>query len=111
LRNFSANIRNQFAALVLTSLDAKPIAQSSRLLLVAASRVTNNGSGPPTMIEPVTGEIFLCNVEGATSVYLTALDGSARTMGQLIPAGKMPDVWRCEIGEPATTWYLISIKR
>ena len=58
LRNFSANIRNQFAALVPTSLDARPIAQSSRPLLVAASRVTNNGNGPPTMIEPVTRGFF-----------------------------------------------------
>ncbi|MGH9557113.1 MAG: hypothetical protein ACRD2Y_14945 [Terriglobales bacterium] len=41
LRNLSADVSNRFAAIVVTSLDSKPLAQSARMLLTAGSRVAN----------------------------------------------------------------------
>jgi hypothetical protein len=41
--NLSADIDNTFATLVLSSLDANPLACSSRMLLSPGSRVSNTG--------------------------------------------------------------------
>ena len=68
LKNLSADISNQFAAIVLSSLDAKSLSQSAKMLLTAGSRVTNTGlkwndahtrtanqGESPSLIEPVIG--------------------------------------------------------
>jgi hypothetical protein len=114
--NLSADIRNQFATLVLAALDSKPIAQSSRMLLSAGSRVTNTpksggGSGPPTLIEPVTGKVVIRNLEESSAVYASPLDGGGRRMGQPAAARKTAEGWEVGIGDPATTWYEITVKR
>ncbi len=41
--NLSVDVSNNFCAIVLCSLDAKPIAQTSRLLLITGSREGNSG--------------------------------------------------------------------
>lgn len=43
LRNLGAQISNEFAAIVLTSLEAQPLSGTSRMLLVAGARVANTG--------------------------------------------------------------------
>ena len=43
LKNLSAGITNNFASIVLSSMDSKPLAQSGRMLFTVASRVTNTG--------------------------------------------------------------------
>jgi hypothetical protein len=116
IANLSADIRNRFATLVLTSLDSKPISQSARMLLSAGARVTNTpkangGSGPPTLIEPVTGRIVLRNIEKATAVYSAALDGAGRRLGAPIAAKRNADGWEVVLGDFVTTWYEISVKR
>ncbi|MFB3829898.1 MAG: hypothetical protein ACE15B_24225 [Bryobacteraceae bacterium] len=122
--NLSAAVRNRFATIVLTSLDSKPIARSSRMLLSAGSRVANTGmkwnaagtaaevwGGPPTLIEPVTGAVVLRNLEKAAAVYSSALDGAGRRVGRPVPARRNAGGWQVALGDTVTTWYEITVKR
>ncbi len=94
LKNLSADITNNFATIVLVSMDDKPLARSEKMLLTTGSRVANTGQkwndartrlanqgGSPTLIEPVTGTVTLRNIEGAKAVKATALDGSGKPIG------------------------------
>jgi len=122
--NLRATVRNNFATVVLSSLDGQPIARSNRMLLTAGSRVANTGmkwnetrtrltewGGAPTLIEPVEGELTLRNIEGAHGVSVTALDGAGKPLGQEIHAVKTSEGWRFAIGTPVTTWFVVSVQR
>jgi hypothetical protein len=124
LRNLSAETDNEFAALVLSSLDGKPVSQSGRMLLTAASRVTNSGirlndahtrvvsqGESPTLIEPVAGTLRLSGIEKAVAVSAAALDGSGRAIGEAIRARHDGADWVLPIGSTVTTWYVISVER
>lgn len=124
LKNLAADIENDFAAIVLASMDSEPLARSGKMLLTAGSRVANTGlewnenhsrltkqGGPPTLIEPVAGTITLRNLQGTTSVTAAALDGAGRPIGDSLPARKSADGWTLSLGEPATTWYVITVER
>jgi len=123
LKHLSAEVKNQFAAIQVSSLDSQPIARSNRLLISAASRVTNTGfkwndtrtravsqGGSPTLIEPVSGTITLRNLDGAKGVSATALDGSGAPVGEPTAGRKTADGWLLAIGDPVTTWYVVSIR-
>jgi len=123
LKNLSAELRNTFASLVLSSMDGKPIAQSGKMLLTAGSRVTNtnlkwneahtrtaNQGEHPTLIEPVAGVVSLCGLKEATGVSAVALDGTGHATGEAIAAKRSGDAWSLTIGDPVTTWYLITVK-
>lgn len=120
LRNLSAEVRNRFSAIVLSSLDGRPIATSRRMLLVTGSVVANTGQQwnekrnslvswgtIPTVTEPVSGRITLRNLDGNSKVEVTALDGAGRPLGGAKPAHRTPAGWELEIGDPVTTWYRI----
>jgi hypothetical protein len=107
--NLAADIRNRFAALVLTSLDSRPVMESSRMLLTATSRVSNTGNGPPTLIEPVTGTIVLRNLAKASAVYCEPLDGAGRRIGEPVAAERIADGWRVRLGDIPTSWYEITL--
>jgi hypothetical protein len=122
--NLAADVKNNFCALVLSSLESKPVAGAGRLLLTACARVENTGmtwdarrtraaswGHSPTLIEPVTGAITLCNLEPATRVSALALDGSGHPLGKPIPANKTDAGWTIPVGDPATTWYEIVVER
>jgi hypothetical protein len=124
LRHLAPQINNRFASLILSALDSKPIARSSRMLLVAGAAVTNTGvewnetrsslkqwGTSPTLIEPVTGQLLLRNLEGARSVTIASLDGSGRRIGAPVAATKTPEGWQVRLGEQVTTWYEIKVER
>jgi hypothetical protein len=124
VRNLSANVSNTFCAIILCSLDAKPISQADRLLLVTGSRVENSGmswnaekslpanwGGPPTVIEPVTGTITLRGLAGAKGVSVRALDGSGHPLGDLIIAKRTGSDWEFAIGRIVTPWYELTVGR
>jgi hypothetical protein len=124
LKNLTADITNNFATIVLASMDDKPLARSDKMLLTTGSRVANtdqkwndtrtrltNQGNSPSLIEPVTGSVTLRSIEGAAMVSAAALDGSGKPIGAEIQAKKTADGWAIPIGEPATTWYVISVKR
>ena len=119
-RHLSADVKNDFCTITLSSLDGKPIARSARMLLTATAREQNTGSkwnerhtlwetlgGPPTLIEPVTGWLMLRNIEGAVAINVTALDGSARPIGQPVRARRLEAGWEFPVGNTPTTTYLI----
>jgi hypothetical protein len=124
LRHLAPEIHNRFASLTLSALDSKPIARSGRLLLVAGAAVTNTGvewnearsalkqwGGSPTLIEPVTGQLLMRNLEAARGVTIAALDGRGRRIGAPVAARQTPAGWRVRLGEQVTTWYEIKVER
>ena len=125
VRNLSADLRNEFAAIVLSALDAKPISSASRLLLTAGSRVTNTGlewnadrtrttqqGGAPSLIEPVRGTVTLRGLAGGVRrVSAVALDGAGKAIGAPIVARRTTAGWELPIGAPVTTWYLVRVDR
>jgi hypothetical protein len=124
LKNLSAEVTNNFASIVLSSIDGKPIAQSAKMLLTTASRVTNtnmkwneahtrvvNQGESPTLIEPVAGTLRLRGLERARAVSVAALDGAGHALGGKIAAKKSGNEWALPIGAPVTTWYVISVQR
>ena len=126
LKNLAADISNNFATVILTSMDEKPLAVSGKMLLNSGSRVANTdekwndthsalirgGQGhSPTLIEPVTGTVTLRGIEGAASVCASALDGSGKPIGDPIAARKTAAGWEITIGTPVTTWYVVTVTR
>jgi hypothetical protein len=124
LRHLAPEIDNRFACLTLSALDAKTIARSSRMLLTSGAAVTNAGAEwnetrsalkqwgtSPTLIEPVTGQLLLRNLEGARGVTIAALDGRGQRIGESTAAKKTPEGWRLQLGEQVTTWYEIKVER
>ena len=124
LKNLSADIANGFASIVLSSMDAKPLSQSARMLLTAGSRVTNTGlkwndahtrttnqGESPSLIEPVTGTVVLHDIQAAKAVSASALDGAGHPIGGPIQAKKTAAGWVLPIGNPVTTWYVVSVRR
>lgn len=122
--NFSASVSNNFCAILLCSLDLKPISETSRMLLVTGSRVGNSGmtwnsagslpadwGTSPTVIEPVTGAITLCNLRKAKAVSATALDGSGHPIGTAISGEKTGAGWQIKVGQIVTPWYEIRVDR
>ena len=123
LGNIRADIANNFSALVLTSLDGKPIAQSSRLLLTTGARVRATGmewneerttlvqpGKAPMQIETVAGRVTLRGLEGAKSVYYAPLDGAGQPMSKGGVFGKLGE-WAFRIGRTPAPWYLITVER
>ncbi|MBL7186276.1 MAG: hypothetical protein ISS70_08110 [Phycisphaerae bacterium] len=124
LKNLSATVENEFCSIILTSLDGQPISRSQRLLLVTTARSANSGmiwnekrttlsdwGSAPTVIEPVKGKIFLRNLKPAQRIEATPLDGAGKSLGDSIIARDIKGDCTLAVGEQATTWYLIRIRR
>ncbi|PYP79837.1 MAG: hypothetical protein DMD35_06900 [Gemmatimonadetes bacterium] len=125
VKNLVVDLRNEFAAVVLSAIDAKPISSAGRLLLTAGSRVSNTGSqwnedrtrltqqgGAPSLIEPVTGTVTLRGLAGRVrGVSAVALDGAGKAIGAPIAATRSTAGWTLPIGAPVTTWYLVRVDR
>ena len=121
---FAAEVQNNFGAILINSMDSKPISNSGRMLLTACVRAANtdmtwnadyttteNSGQAPSMIEPIVGKIILSNLHQAKSVSVKALDGAGQPIGEPI-VGKLTDNgWEFEVGEPVTTWYEITVSR
>ena len=120
----TSGLNPPFFALTLCQLDGRPIAQSERLLLTAGARFENTEmvwndrrttlqawGKQPTRIEPVVGKLILRALEGAKVVQLVALDGAGRPLGEPLAAAQDGGDWVCTLGSPATTWYLVDVKR
>jgi hypothetical protein len=124
LKNISVTAENEFCSIIVTSLNAEPIAGSQTLLLVATSRSANTGmvwnedrtslsnwGSAPTVIEPVKGSVTLRNIKLAEHVEALALNGAGKRIGESIRVRVVDDGFEIPIGEPATPWYLVRIRR
>ena len=123
-RHLDAEVKNEFAAITLSSLTPEPIQRSSRLLLTACARWQNTGSTwnerrtlwtewgkAPTLIEPVTGWVVLREMDGAVALRITPLDGAGKPMGPPANGRRLEIGWEVTLGNQATNWYLIEIVR
>jgi hypothetical protein len=82
------------------------------MLLAATARVTNSASGgPPTLIEPVTGKVVIRNLDPASALRISPLNGAWVRVGPPVFARKVADGWEFEVGTVATTWYEITVAR
>jgi hypothetical protein len=120
----SAEVKNDFCAITVSSLDDKPLSRSATLLLTACARWQNTGAEwndrrtlwtkygeAPTLIEPVKGWLTLHEIEGAVGLQLIPLDGAARPIGEPIRGRRLENGWEIPLGDPATTWYLVRVIR
>lgn len=113
------NARN-YAVLTLNAMDARPLAQSHRLLLTAAGNVENTGMGwnaahtsvgnhwgkAPTLCEGIGAKVGISTSAKTAKVY--ALDGSGARAGEL-PAALANGKLSFEIGPQfKTLWYEIA---
>src|SRR5262249_17339296 len=87
----SADVKNDFCAITLSSLDKYPLSRAETMLLTACSSWQNSGivwnerrtlwtnyGVGPTLIAPVKGWVTLHELEGAIAVQLVPLDGAAK---------------------------------
>jgi hypothetical protein len=124
LKNLSVAVENRFCSIILTSLDARPISSSSRLLLVTTARSANSGmtwnkdrtsltdwGTAPMVIEPVEAKITLRNMEPARRVEILPLTDGGKAAAEPAIVQNSANAFTFAIGEPATTWYLITIRR
>jgi hypothetical protein len=122
--NLEAEVENKFCSIQLSSLDAKPISQSSRMLLIAGGRAENTGQrwnsagtdisnwgDSPTLIEPVVGTLTLRHLEPARTIQLQAIDGSGQPIGPPVSATRAGGNWKIPLGKTATTWYELAVSR
>ena len=122
--NLSVEIKNDFCAVMINSLETKSIAEAGRLLLTTGTRVENTGmkwdatrskvteqGHSPTMIEPLIGKITLRDLVGAKQVRAQALDGSGNKIGDPLVAKKSSECWSITVGRPVTTWYEVTVER
>ena len=65
----------------------------------------------PTTIEPVRGTLRIKNLSPARGLTMQPLDGAGRPMGSPLTAQKDRDHWILPLGEPPTTWALLSVER
>jgi hypothetical protein len=123
-KHLRVSVTNDFCAISLSALDAKPINCSNTLLLTAASRIQNTGTvwndrhtlwstwgTPPTLIEQVTGWVTLREMDGAVDLKVIPLDGAAKPIGRPISGHRNEDGWEVPLGDAATTFYLVQVTR
>ncbi len=122
--HLKADVGNRFCTIWLTSMDGKPISESSKMLLVAGGRVENTGErwntadtglthwgGPPTLIDQVRGTLTLRHLDGAHAVLLQPINGAGQPDGPAIDTKKTGAGWVLPLGEPVTMWYEVTVKR
>ena len=122
--NLKTDVKNRFCTIWLTSMDGKPIAQSSRMMLIAAGPEENTGErwntadtglthwgGPPTLIDQVRGTLTLRHLDDAHAVLLQPINGAGQPEGPAIHARKTSAGWVLPLGKPVTPWYEVIVKR
>lgn len=120
----AAQVENPFACIFLTSLDGRPVAESARLLLTTTARASHtdfawnadrktvkNWGRAPTVIEPVTGAVWLLGLAGAKAVTVQPLAAEGRPLGEPVRAELTNLGWRVPVGDPPATWYVVEVGR
>jgi len=108
-----------FCAVVLTSLDSKPIERSEKMLLAAGASVATTGmrrtpdrhsllswGRRPVRIEPVEGEVVLRRAADAPRLETVPLDGAGRPLTTPKAVRHQGTRARLTLSAP-TVWYLV----
>lgn len=119
-------LETPFAAIQLASLEDRPIASATRLLLLACARVANTDQTwaddsrrvpadwghAPVRIEPVISTIALRGLDSVIRVTVQPLDGSGQPSGEVLPLEELAGEYRFNLSSlPSTPWYLIQVER
>jgi hypothetical protein len=97
LSNLETTLENAYGTLVASSLDAKPLSQSGRVLVSAIGNAINTGmetvpagnqlqspGGLPVLVEPLVGKVKLVNLEGDLSkAVVYYLNPSGKRVGKV----------------------------
>jgi hypothetical protein len=111
--------KNNWATITLTSLDGKPVEESSRILLVAAGRVENTGWGwddkfttlsnkwgnAPTLAEGIPAKFVF---RGMNKIKVSALDPSGKSIADVKVVKKGGDQIINIGAQYKTLWYIIT---
>ncbi len=124
LSHLGADLKNDFAAIALTSLDGKVLDEAGKILLNTASSLSNtrmewnadrtslnNWGAAPTRIEPLSGTVIIEGLRGAEAIEVMPLDYRGQTLGTTFRASRSEDGWRIDLGAPATPWLLLKVVR
>ena len=118
------NVNQNYATILLTSKDDKPISDSRSMLLLASSSAENTGiewneernsigenwGTGPTLINPVNAVIRLPKAGLAGTPEVFALDGTGKRMGEVAVATEGAE-FVIEIGgQHKTLWYEVSVE-
>lgn len=122
--HLALEVTPRFCAVTLGALDGQPLARSARMLLTATARVANSDmewnekrtslakwGGAPTLIEPVRGRVTLRQLDRARGVEAQPLDGAGRPLGAAVIGRQGPEGWTLALGDPPTTWWMLTMKR
>ena len=129
VKNLAADVTNNFATILLTSLDDKPIARADKMAPQRPrSRVSNTDqkwndahtwrwaaadrATRPTLIEPVTGTVTLrSHRRREVRECRRARWLPNKPIGDPIVAKKTATGWEIPVGTPVTTWYVVTVTR
>lgn len=122
--NIKADIKNEFAAVIITSIDGKDISEAGRLLLTTTASSVLKGAKfnkqnnslvdwgeLPFTIEPVEGKITMANMNAINNCSVYALDSGGQILQEQKNIHFSENAMHFNIGEIPTVWYLIEIKR
>jgi len=120
----AGHVENPFACIFLTSLDGRPVAEAARLLLTTTARASHtefawnpdrktvrNWGRAPTVIEPVTGAVWLLALRHAKAVTVQPLAAEGRPLGGPVRAELTNLGFRVPVGDPPATWYVVEVGR
>lgn len=123
-KNLTVQLDTRFAAVTLSAIDDRPIAQSKKLLLTATARTANTGQvwnekrttlenwgAAPRLIEPVTGVVSFKNLSHAKQLKATPLSASGVPLGESLPGTRVGEHWELKFGTPATTMWVVEVER
>ncbi|MCJ7822020.1 MAG: hypothetical protein MUQ26_02885, partial [Armatimonadetes bacterium] len=97
VRTSDVSVRSEtpFAAIVVTSMDGRPVRESRHLLVTAVGRAENTGQVfnmtrtelkqlgvGPILVEPVTGRVTISTNRDAFTAYALDADGTRRSLGE-----------------------------
>ncbi len=118
--NISVSLSNEFAAIMLLSLDDNPITESKRLLLFLGDRAANQDlawqddlqtvaawGDRPVAIRPVQGRVSLWGLPGDTPPRVRLLDSLGRPTGGQWPVNRIDNGWQLRVGNPAALMAII----
>ena len=123
LKHLQLKIQNEFASIMLTSVDNQTIASSEKLLLVTTGRGGMTGmkwgsdrkylvepGAKPTTIEVIQGTITISGLINAKTMLIEPLDGAGNPIKSISVKVKK-GIATFTIGNDATVWYLLTMKR
>ena len=124
LSHLAVDLKNDFAAVILTSLDGKTLALANEILLNMASSVSNTGmkwnqdktsllswGSKPTQIDPLSGTVIVRGLREAEAVEVIPLDRRGELLEESLSALQREGAWNIDLEGATVPWYLLRVIR